>query len=496
MRVPHTSRGSGGGLSLQVVTEQGAALRFDAGRVIVYEGPVSRNVSINPGATEIIDLPVGTYSVALEALLGSEVEAFGERQGVVVTQDNVTRVTVSLRSFVPALSAVPLEADEAQGFTLEWSSVTGATTYVVEWATDPDFGAAQSDETTSTSLFFSLAPGTYYFRVRAVNRFGSSGLSTSSAQVTFNPAGIVWAEIHAGRSHTCGLDESGQAFCWGLDNRGQVGNGLPEEDVSEPTAVGDGPLGAFSAISSGGSHVCALAVLGGVSCWGNDNFGQLGDGLPEENQPEPGIVAHSLGFVAVSGGGAHTCGLDGSGQAFCWGFDRHGRLGDGLPEEDQPEPVAVSGGHTFVALTAGIGHACGLDESGNAFCWGFDFAGRLGGGFPEEDQPEPVAVSGGHTFVALTAGGHTCGLDDSGRAFCWGWDRDGQLGDGAELVDQAEPVAVSGGHRFVTLTVGHFHTCGIDQLGNALCWGLDQFGQLGDGPELVNQPEPVRVVDP
>ena len=464
--------------------------------MIVYEGPVSRNVSINPGATEIIDLPVGTYSVALEALLGSEVEAFGERQGVVVTQGNVTRVTVSLRSFVPALSAVPLEADEAQGFTLEWSSVTGATTYVVEWATDPDFGAAQSDETTSTSLFFSLAPGTYYFRVRAVNRFGSSGLSTSSAQVTFNPAGIVWAEIHAGRSHTCGLDESGQAFCWGrddagqlghdaafldqpqpvpvsgghtfialtvgsdfscaldgqrqafcwgLDNRGQVGNGLPEEDVSEPTAVGDGPLGAFSAISSGGSHVCALAVLGGVSCWGNDNFGQLGDGLPEENQPEPGIVAHSLGFVAVSGGGAHTCGLDGSGQAFCWGFDRHGRLGDGLPEED---------------------------------------------------QPEPVAVSGGHTFVALTAGGHTCGLDDSGRAFCWGWDRDGQLGDGAELVDQAEPVAVSGGHRFVTLTVGHFHTCGIDQLGNALCWGLDQFGQLGDGPELVNQPEPVRVVDP
>ena len=155
-------------------------------------------------------------------------------------------------------------------------------------------------------------------------------------------------------------------------------------------------------------------------------------------------------------------------------------------------PEAVTGSHTFELITAGgfsIGHTCALNEEGEAYCWGDNERGQLGngsGGFGEEDlspHPTPSPVTGAPAFVSMTAGPgrHTCGLTGAGAAYCWGENSFGALGDGS-TGDRAAPVAVSGGLAFQQVTAGGFigHTCGLISGGTAYCWGENSVGQVGD----------------
>src|SRR6266571_3299925 len=138
--------------------------------------------------------------------------------------------------------------------------------------------------------------------------------------------------------------------------------------------------------------------------------------------------------AALAAGGSLTCALTSSGAAYCWGDGR-------------TTPVAVAEGWTFSAIAIG-GHFCALTTSGAAYCWGYNAYGQLGDGTTTNSNT-PVAVVGGHSFVALAVGAvHTCGLTSVGTAYCWGDNGDGPLGDGS-TTSSATPVAVVGGHHFI-----------------------------------------------
>jgi alpha-tubulin suppressor-like RCC1 family protein len=242
-------------------------------------------------------------------------------------------------------------------------------------------------------------------------------------------------------------------------------------------------------LTAGGGSTCGLPGTGAAYCWGSNTFAKLGDGS-QIDRDVPTAVAGGHTFIALIPGGNHACGLDVRGVTYCWGLNSNGQLGDGTQTRRQV-PSAVSGGHAFGALAAGRSHTCGVDDTGAAYCWGWNGFGQLGDG-TQADQSVPTAVSGGHTFVALTAGNrHTCGLDAAGIAYCWGDNEDGQLGDGTQA-NQLVPSAVSGGHTFVALAAGNVHTCGVDDTGAAYCWGWNEFGQLGNRT-LTNQPVPTAV---
>ncbi|MFQ5747633.1 MAG: hypothetical protein ACE5HF_10510, partial [Gemmatimonadota bacterium] len=136
-----------------------------------------------------------------------------------------------------------------------------------------------------------------------------------------------------------------------------------------------------------------------------------------------------LGFSTIEAGFRHTCGVAVGGTAYCWGSNSFGELGDNSGVTDRKKPAAVVGGIAFASVVAGSFHTCGLDASGTAYCWGLNTDGQLGDG-TNTDRAVPTLVAGGHTFTRLAAGGHTCGLDTSGTAFCWGGNASGQLGDG------------------------------------------------------------------
>lgn len=247
------------------------------------------------------------------------------------------------------------------------------------------------------------------------------------------------AMLEVGSDHACGVGHGGDAYCWGRGEFGRLGDGSEGFEQS-PVAVIGGIE--FDRVSAGVAHTCGMTAAGDGYCWGSNGFGRAGVDDSVSSLTSPTAIAGNLAFRAIQAGQYHSCGLRTSGSAYCWGRNSESQLGVDPSIEESAEPLAVSGGLVFSQLAVGLRHNCALSEEGDAYCWGRNAEGQLGDGGTSE-RSEPVAVAGGLRFVALTAGfGHTCGLLASGKAYCWGANSSGQLGDGTEL-DRLTPVRVT-----------------------------------------------------
>jgi alpha-tubulin suppressor-like RCC1 family protein/tRNA A-37 threonylcarbamoyl transferase component Bud32 len=299
----------------------------------------------------------------------------------------------------------------------------------------------------------------------------------------------IRVSIATGGSHTCLLMASGRAFCWGGNDRGQLGSGSTAR-LAAPSAVASEIR--FATVAPGLSHSCAVARGGSAWCWGENLHGQLGD-RSVTSRLSPVAVADNHVFWSLSAGAAHTCGIDVNAKAWCWGSNSRGQLGIGDPgADDRPAPVAVATDRSFRSIALGWSFSCALDAAGAAFCWGENAGGQLGDGTREERR-KPTVVRAEASFTMITAGSaHACGLTAAGEAYCWGRNTRGQLGDGTRT-DQASPVRVKSAVRFVSISAGAVHTCAVAGDGTAYCWGQNTYGQLGDGG-TTDHPQPVAVV--
>lgn len=314
-----------------------------------------------------------------------------------------------------------------------------------------------------------------------------NGTTVDSHSPVAVSGGHDFVSVTAGAGHTCGVTTSGRAYCWGSNPQGALGDGSTKR-TSTPTAV----LGQLSliSISAGLVQTCGVSTTGFAYCWGNNNNAQLGTGRHIATSAVPVRLTDTLMFrTVVAQGSAHSCGILTNHAAFCWGQNLFGQLGDGaaggwyLPTRDTPFPVA--GNLRFAALTTGKYHTCGVTRDRKTYCWGSDGDGQLGDGAvtPFSGRNAPGLVIG-NSFEAVSAGGmHTCGLTGAGAAYCWGRAISGQLGNGQSgaMLRNETPVAVSGGLTFLSITAGWEHTCGIAVDGRLYCWGRNWGGRLGDG---------------
>jgi alpha-tubulin suppressor-like RCC1 family protein len=316
-------------------------------------------------------------------------------------------------------------------------------------------------------------------------RFTATGTFSDGATHALGPA---IANIAAGFNNTCALLTSGGVKCWGDNWYGQLGDGstvfsrLPRsvKGISTATAV------TFSKYD--GPHGCALLASGAIKCWGENSYGQLGNGT-RIDATTPVIVIGISSATAVAAGRWHTCALLASGAVQCWGTVNDGGLGDGL-NNSSPLPVSVTGISTATAVTAGRDHICALLSSGAVQCWGSNASG-LGDGTTNAANT-PVTVRGISSATAVAAGiNSTCALLASGAIQCWGWNVRGQLGDGSNN-DSSTPVSVVGISTAVAITAGGWHFCALLRNGYTRCWGQNALGQLGNGT-TIGSSIPVRV---
>jgi alpha-tubulin suppressor-like RCC1 family protein len=312
-----------------------------------------------------------------------------------------------------------------------------------------------------------------------------SGISTATA-------------ITAGNWHTCALLADGTVHCWGDNYRGQLGDGTR---MGRLTPVAVNGISTATAIVAGDLHTCAVLADGTVWCWGANDWGQLGYGITSYQMLTPVPVwGGALTTTAIAAGDSHTCALWlTGGGVVCWGQNVAGQLGDGGVYHVSLTPVWVFGISTATAITAGFKYTCAVLADGTARCWGSNFSGELGDGTTTE-RHAPVDVSGISTATAIAAGtfnstgSHTCALLADRTVRCWGLNDYGQLGDGTTTT-RLTPVAVPGISTATAITVGASHTCAVLADGIVRCWGSGEWGQLGDGT-WTDSLTPVTVVLP
>jgi alpha-tubulin suppressor-like RCC1 family protein len=270
------------------------------------------------------------------------------------------------------------------------------------------------------------------------------GEFTASSTPSRVESALRFTRVSVGLSHACALTGSGRAYCWGYDNHLALGDGAggPFHAATPVAVVTDAR---FASIVTTGLNSCGLADTGAAYCWGDASFRVFGDGSrPFELLPV--ATGGGMRFTSFDASATWACGVSGGG-VHCWGLNRAGELGrTPLSAVPDPQPRAVAGlpdvETVFTARQNSIiGHVCALTAAGEAFCWGQNRSGEAGiepaaapsqlcaSAFETTCVPTPVRAAPALRFRTLALGQtHTCGITREHEIHCWGRAAEGQLG--------------------------------------------------------------------
>ena len=299
-----------------------------------------------------------------------------------------------------------------------------------------------------------------------------------------------------------------QSEAWGYNNDGELGNGMTT-DSDIPVHVNT--LSALTAIAGGDYHSLALRSDGTVWTWGENAYGELGnDTLSGSDTPVqvlgPGGSGHLTGIVAIAGIGFHSLALRSDGTVWAWGDNGYGQLGNGTTTNSEtPVQVVGPGGSGYltgiVAIAGGLYHSLALRSDGTVWTWGYNYYGAP----TNSETPVQVVGPGGSGFltgIVAVAGGSTdsLALRNDGTVWAWGYNEYGELGNGT-FTTSGTPVQVvgPGGSGYLTGIVaiagGSVHSLAVRSDGTVWAWGYNEYGQLGNGA-LTTSDTPVQVLGP
>jgi alpha-tubulin suppressor-like RCC1 family protein len=246
------------------------------------------------------------------------------------------------------------------------------------------------------------------------------------------PSQVRFSDIGAG-TVVCGIASDGAAHCWGGEWFGQLGiptTGTCDGIPCVPSPVAPVPNLYFRQLSVGAWTTCGITTSNLAYCWGSNASGQRGADVPDGMTPN--LISGEHVFQTVSIFRDHACGVSVEGDGYCWGSNAFGQLGNAEVSALSSTPQLIPGGLKFTSITPGLDFTCGLTTSGEAYCWGNNIAGALGDG-TTLSRSTPAPVIGGHHFTNLQSGRlFTCGLTVERRVYCWGEDVFGDLGNGEQ----------------------------------------------------------------
>ena len=338
------------------------------------------------------------------------------------------------------------------------------------------------------------------------NDYGQVGDGTTTNRSTPTPVdtstGLTAtnvSEIRTQGFHSCARTTTGSAYCWGQNAHGEVGdNSTTQRLTPTPVSTSTGlAAGTISGLRIGQYSSCARNSSNRIYCWGDNSEGQLGDGTTTQRNT-PTLLSAATGVTstnALRSGYRQACVVTSASQAYCWGRNQEGQIGDNSSGTNRLTPTAVdttTGVSTNNSVvTPGGYHSCTLTTTSQAYCWGLNDHGQVGDNSSGTNRltPTPVNTTTGLTTtnVSNLAPGlyHTCARTSGSRMYCWGDNTHGSLGDGT-TTQRTTPTAVSTSTGLTTSNVasiaaGSSTSCAITSTGVLYCWGLNDYGQVGDG---------------
>ena len=416
------------------------------------------------------------------------------------------------------------------------------------------FSQVSGGKCNSTATYgFSLAVGSdgnaYAWGYNSNGQLGDGTTTPRTTPVMVKkPAGtptdFTYVQVSAGYLHSLALGSDGYVYAWGDNSNGQLGNNTTSgananpvpvrvRDPANPTDASKGLKA--TRVSAGYWHSLALGSDGNAYAWGYNSNGQLGDGT-RSRRTTPVMVRTpdrktypdlppDFTYVQVSAGAWHSLALDSNGYVYAWGWNAFGQLGNNNYSDDysgNPVPVRVrdparpqdtSTGLKAVQVNAGYDHSMAVGSDGYAYAWGWNVKGQLGNNTTSGANANPVPVhvrdpanptdtSKGLKATQVSAGTyHSLALGSDGNAYAWGDNSNGQLGNNTtsssyvpvHVRDPANPTDKSKGLQATQVSAGSNHSLGVGCNGNAYAWGYNGYGQLGDNTTNTRR-APVPVV--
>ncbi len=283
------------------------------------------------------------------------------------------------------------------------------------------------------------------------------------------PTGVnFWKTISTGYEHSCAIADNNQSYCWGRNNIGQLGNGANDDQLTPTQIYNPSGVSSWKSISAGSIHSCAIADNDQLYCWGHriligGGFVQNNKNIPNLAINPIGVES----WRYVSAGGMHSCAISNENLLYCWGYNFHeesscvtGSLGIGVEPMYIaaliPQRIYDKTNKKWKTVSLGDSHTCAIDESNQAFCWGEGSAGQLGDNFSTAKLSDLVDVCVYNkleltpVFNSLKLGpwqqisagsSHTCGVASDGQTVCWGYNMYGQLGNGKSVFDDLNNIS-------------------------------------------------------
>ncbi|MFN7044421.1 MAG: LamG-like jellyroll fold domain-containing protein [Flavobacterium sp.] len=320
-----------------------------------------------------------------------------------------------------------------------------------------------------------------------VSSINANGCESDRVEIVVqvNPSSIsvCWAKISSGHgNHTLAIKLDGTLWAWGDNTYGQLGDGTTI-DKSIPTQIGTDTN--WSEISAGENHSLALKSNGTLWAWGYNFYGQLGDGTTVDKNIPTQIAtgfSTSTSWTIISAGGNHSLALYGF-KAYRWGSNQYGQLGMGTTVSVQPNPEVINPRGTFNFVAAGRNHSmAGVIGQTRLLVFGLNSNGQLGiGSTTNINNTSTQVVSFPNNMSAVSLGGnHSLVTLNDGSLWAFGENTNGQLGDGT-TTDKLVPTRIGTDLNWASISAGGNHSLARKADNSLWSWGYNNSGQLGDG---------------
>jgi alpha-tubulin suppressor-like RCC1 family protein len=294
-------------------------------------------------------------------------------------------------------------------------------------------------------------------------------------------------QVAAGDNYCLALKYDGTVWAWGDNEFGQLGDGSTTTNKNTPVKVSG--LSNISMIAAGKSHSLALKNDGSVWAWGENQNGQLGDGT-NTNKTTPVQVSNLFNVSMIVAGDYYSLALKDDSSVWTWGYNYYGQLGDGSTT-NKNTPIKVTGLFNVTMVAVGDRHSLVLKNDGSVWAWGYNGSGQLGdGSTTNKFTPVQVPELSNVTMIA-TGEHHSMVLTDNDLVWAWGNNHYGQLADGS-TIDRSSPVKVTCLSNVSLIAAGISHSLALKDDGSIWAWGSNYYGQLGDGT-TQNKSSPIQL---